>query len=31
MPVLFVGHGTPINALEDNQFTNTWKLLSKNI
>ncbi len=25
MPVLFVGHGSPMNAIEDNRFTRTWK------
>lgn len=25
MPVLFVGHGSPMNALEDNEFTKGWK------
>lgn len=25
MPVLFVGHGSPMNALEDNDFTRGWK------
>jgi len=25
MPVLFVGHGSPINALEDNAFTRGWR------
>ena len=24
MPVLFVGHGSPMNALEDNEFGRTW-------
>jgi 4,5-DOPA dioxygenase extradiol len=24
MPVLFVGHGTPLNALADNDFTRAW-------
>lgn len=24
MPVLFVGHGNPMNALYDNEFTKTW-------
>jgi 4,5-DOPA dioxygenase extradiol len=31
MPVLFVGHGSPMNALEDNQFTRTWREIGKNI
>jgi len=25
MPVLFVGHGSPMNAIEDNEFTREWK------
>jgi len=25
MPVLFVGHGSPMNAIEENPFTQTWK------
>jgi 4,5-DOPA dioxygenase extradiol len=25
MPVLFVGHGNPMNAIEDNPFTRAWK------
>ena len=24
MPVLFVGHGSPMNALEDNEFSRAW-------
>ncbi|NLC14340.1 MAG: dioxygenase, partial [Chloroflexi bacterium] len=31
MPVLFVGHGSPMNALEDNQFTREWKRLAAEI
>lgn len=29
MPVLFVGHGSPMNAIEDNEFSRTWKTVSK--
>lgn len=29
MPMLFVGHGTPMNAIEDNQYSNTWKRVLK--
>jgi hypothetical protein len=29
MPVLFVGHGSPMNALEDNVFTQTLKKLGE--
>lgn len=25
MPVLFAGHGSPMNAIEDNEFTRGWK------
>ena len=24
MPVLFVGHGSPMNAIEENEFTKGW-------
>ncbi len=29
MPVLFVGHGTPMNAIEDNEFSREWKRLGR--
>lgn len=25
MPALFVGHGSPMNAIEDNNYTRTWR------
>jgi glutamyl/glutaminyl-tRNA synthetase len=25
MPVMFIGHGSPMNALEDNAFTRGWR------
>ena len=28
MPVLFIGHGSPENALEDNEYTTNWKKIS---
>lgn len=31
MPVLFIGHGSPMNALADNQYTQTLANLGKNI
>ena len=29
MPALFIGHGTPMNAIEDNEFSYKWKELGK--
>jgi 4,5-DOPA dioxygenase extradiol len=31
MPVLFIGHGSPMNGIEDNEFSNRWKKLSREI
>ena len=31
MPILFMGHGSPMNAIEHNQFTENWEKLAKNI
>ena len=31
MPVLFVGHGSPMNAIEQNEFTRTWQSLGKEL
>lgn len=31
MPVLFVGHGSPMNAIENNEFTEGWKLISNSL
>jgi 4,5-DOPA dioxygenase extradiol len=31
MPALFIGHGSPMNAIEDNAFTTAWKTLGKTI
>jgi len=31
MPVLFIGHGSPMNGIEHNQFSNTWAQLAKEI
>jgi 4,5-DOPA dioxygenase extradiol len=28
-PVLFVGHGSPMNAIENNEFSNDWKALGR--
>ena len=31
MPVLFVGHGSPMNGIEDNEFSQYWKKLALEI
>jgi 4,5-DOPA dioxygenase extradiol len=31
MPVIFIGHGSPENALDDNEFTQAWRKLAKSI
>ena len=31
MPVLFVGHGVPTNAIEDNIYTRNWALMGKSL
>lgn len=31
MPVLFIGHGSPMNAIENNKFSQTWLKLAKEI
>jgi 4,5-DOPA dioxygenase extradiol len=31
MPVLFIGHGSPENAIEDNEFTRNWKKIASTI
>jgi 4,5-DOPA dioxygenase extradiol len=31
MPVLFVGHGSPMNGIEDNEFSNRWTSMAKEI
>jgi aromatic ring-opening dioxygenase catalytic subunit (LigB family) len=28
MPLLFVGHGSPMNAIEENRFTAGWKKIA---
>ncbi len=30
-PVLFVGHGSPMNAIEQNEFTRGWQNASRNL
>jgi len=31
MPVLFVGHGSPMNGIEDNEFSRRWTHMAKEI
>ncbi|MEQ8584020.1 MAG: 4,5-DOPA dioxygenase extradiol [Marinoscillum sp.] len=31
MPVLFMGHGSPMNGIEDNEFTRKWESIAKEI
>jgi 4,5-DOPA dioxygenase extradiol len=31
MPVLFLGHGSPMNAIEDNVYTKNWQELSNKV
>jgi len=31
MPVLFVGHGSPMNAIEDNLFSRNWRSLASQL
>jgi 4,5-DOPA dioxygenase extradiol len=31
MPVLFIGHGSPMNGIEDNEFSRRWTAMAKEI
>ncbi len=31
MPVLFIGHGSPMNGIEDNEFNRGWKKMAEEI
>lgn len=31
MPALFVGHGSPMNGIEDNEFSSKWASMAQNI
>ena len=31
MPVAFIGHGTPMNALESNRYTEEWRALGRSV
>lgn len=31
MPALFIGHGSPMNAIEDNEYSRTWAALGREL
>ena len=31
LPIIFIGHGSPMNAIETNKYTNSWKEIGKNL
>jgi 4,5-DOPA dioxygenase extradiol len=31
MPVVFLGHGSPMNALDDNRYTRTWRAIGASV
>ena len=31
MPAIFIGHGSPINAIESNEYTKAWQLLGQEL
>jgi Uncharacterized conserved protein len=31
MPVVFIGHGSPMNAIEDNEYSSTWIKIARTI
>ncbi len=31
MPVLFIGHGSPMNAIEDNEFNHKWRVIGESL
>ena len=31
MPALFVGHGSPMNAIEENEFSRTWAQIGQSL
>lgn len=31
MPVLFIGHGSPMNAIEDNEFSRSWAEIARRL
>src|SRR5690606_8725861 len=31
LPVLFIGHGSPMNGIEDNEFSRTWAKMGREV
>lgn len=31
MPMVFIGHGSPMNAIEDNEYTKAWQEIAAKI
>ncbi|MCJ7526053.1 MAG: dioxygenase, partial [Candidatus Aminicenantes bacterium] len=31
LPALFIGHGSPMNAIEDNDFTRNWQQIGESL
>ncbi len=31
MPVLFIGHGSPMNAIEDSEFSRAWAAVAESL
>jgi 4,5-DOPA dioxygenase extradiol len=31
MPALFIGHGNPMNAIEDNEFSRAWAEVARSL
>lgn len=31
MPIIFVGHGSPMNAIEDNEYSRTWRRIGEEL
>ena len=31
MPIMFIGHGSLMNAISDNEFTRKWRSLGKSL
>ena len=31
MPIIFIGHGSPMNAIESNEYTESWRQIAKTL